>query len=269
MLNLPQCGASGSDKGRLRAWPMRRCRWMVADCSACTVMMSLPALAKSATRAPGSTIILRSGRGQRGISAQPHRGARGGASQRDWHDPSLLCTRNTPKSGPSRGRSQPAHEQAAAQGAMGGRGRGAHRCVSRTASVRGRMASTISGPIVMSVPQQGPVSAKLFKSARGLEQKEQGIKSLQPADKQHASMAPAGGPGMGRTGHKAAIHNVDMNPVCAGLDYGLHLRPRVGTPGPQTGARARRKALQESAEISASTRCQVAVKTGAVTVASR
>ncbi len=43
---------------------------MVADCSACTVMMSLPALAKSATRAPGSTIILRGGRGPaRGLSA--------------------------------------------------------------------------------------------------------------------------------------------------------------------------------------------------------
>mmetsp|Transcript_13146 Transcript_13146/g.31149 ORF Transcript_13146/g.31149 Transcript_13146/m.31149 type:complete len:212 (+) Transcript_13146:534-1169(+) len=38
-------------------WLTTRCRWMVDDCSAWTLMMSAPALAKSGTRCSGSTII--------------------------------------------------------------------------------------------------------------------------------------------------------------------------------------------------------------------
>mmetsp|Transcript_2339 Transcript_2339/g.5114 ORF Transcript_2339/g.5114 Transcript_2339/m.5114 type:complete len:259 (+) Transcript_2339:173-949(+) len=38
-------------------WFSVRCRWMVAAPSQCTEMMSLPALAKSATRSSGSTIM--------------------------------------------------------------------------------------------------------------------------------------------------------------------------------------------------------------------
>lgn len=38
-------------------WFRVRCRWMVDDCSACTEMISAPALAKSGMRSSGSTII--------------------------------------------------------------------------------------------------------------------------------------------------------------------------------------------------------------------
>jgi hypothetical protein len=44
---------------------------MVADCSACTLMMSLPAFTKSATRWSGSTIMLRASHAAKILRQQP------------------------------------------------------------------------------------------------------------------------------------------------------------------------------------------------------
>jgi len=48
-----------SDGGDWRTMFTERCRWMVDATSACTEMMSAPALAKSGMRSSGSTIICR------------------------------------------------------------------------------------------------------------------------------------------------------------------------------------------------------------------
>jgi len=54
----------------LITWLMVRCRWMVDAFSACTEMMSAPALTKSGMRRSGSTIICAQRRGQQDLKCR-------------------------------------------------------------------------------------------------------------------------------------------------------------------------------------------------------
>mmetsp|Transcript_22958 Transcript_22958/g.78164 ORF Transcript_22958/g.78164 Transcript_22958/m.78164 type:complete len:247 (+) Transcript_22958:184-924(+) len=56
-MGVPGLSTTPDLQPRSRICASVRCRWIVAAPSACTEMMSLPALAKSATRSSGSTIM--------------------------------------------------------------------------------------------------------------------------------------------------------------------------------------------------------------------
>ena len=124
-------------------WLTTRWRWMVEDCSACTLMMSLPALAKSATLSSGSTIILQSPQPCIRLSAcsctKKDKACQKHQRTTTWH----ACAEETLWWHRGWMRWQRMHQ--------GGCKRWeAHRCVSRGASVSGLRASTTKGPIVMS-----------------------------------------------------------------------------------------------------------------------
>ncbi len=139
----PQAGS----QALLRTWLTVRCRWMVDDCSACTLMMSAPALAKSATRSSGSTIICAAAaftrhkaRSQGDGGAEPSRrvcpGARRAAARRPRH---------------------PIASQVLFPWLT--------RWQSRTLSVTGRSASTTRGPMVMLGTKRPSITSTWIQSA--------------------------------------------------------------------------------------------------------